>query len=137
MMQNNEQGFKYTYSAQEQAEIKTIREKYLRNTDKTPKNKIEHLRQLDAGVTKKATVIAISMGIIFSLLMGGGMSLIMTEFGGQLGLSNAGIWVLGLLAGMIGLIGIMAVYPAYRLLVDRERQRIAPEILQLTEELTE
>ena len=49
-MENNQNGFQYTYSAREQAEIKRIRSKY------TPKeeSKLEQLRRLDASAAKKA-----------------------------------------------------------------------------------
>ena len=74
---NNNETFNYTYSAKEQEEINAIRKKYA-ELDKQ-EDKMEQLRRLDASVTKKATAVAIAMGVIGALIMGFGMSLVMTD----------------------------------------------------------
>ena len=70
----NDSVFNYTYSAKEQEEIKKISEKYVGKSDET---NIEKLRRLDKSVTKKATVLSITLGIIGALVMGTGMSMCM------------------------------------------------------------
>lgn len=72
---NQNNGFSYTYSAQEQQELKRIRQKYMSE----PEDKMTRLRRLDRGVTQKAQAVALSLGIIGTLILGLGMSLIMTE----------------------------------------------------------
>ena len=62
--------FEYSYSAQEQEEIKKIREKYLPPEER--ETKMELLRRLDAGVNQKATAWSLVMGILSTLVMGVG-----------------------------------------------------------------
>lgn len=122
--------FEYNYSVKEQAEIKRIREKY--EAPRT-ESKLEQLRRLDAGVTQKASVWALVVGMVGALVMGGGMSLVMTDLGDKLGLPYA--MAIGVVLGVIGLVGVALAYPLYNRVVAKERERIAPEILRLTEEL--
>ena len=115
--------FNYTYSAKQQEEIKQIRKKYA-----TPEeDKMEMLRKLDNGVTQKATAASIVVGIIGTLLLGVGMSCTMVW-------GNA--WFLpGIVIGVIGIAILCCAYPLYNYTLKKERERIAPEILRLTDEL--
>ena len=76
-MDNNEkkESFTYTYSAKEQEELKKIRQKY----EPKEEDKMDQLRRMDASVTGKATVRALTVGIIGALIMGLGMSLVMSR----------------------------------------------------------
>jgi len=127
-------GFSYTYSAREQAEIRRIREKYA-DKEKTEESKMERLRRLDAKVTQKAQSIALTLGILGALILGSGMSLIMTDLGAALGLSAEVGMLIGISVGIAG--GVLAsfAYPIYNLVLRHERQRIAPEIIRLTDDL--
>lgn len=79
-MNNSENNsFHYTYSAKEQAELKKIREKHLADTKPTELDKMAQIKMLDASVTKGATVSPLCVGIIGALIMGFGMSLIMSD----------------------------------------------------------
>lgn len=119
---NNDNSFEYTYSAKEQEELLKIREKYLPRQE----NRLEQLRRLDAGVTRKGTAAALSLGISSCLVLGAGMSLCMV-WGGTLMLP-------GIAIGLLGIAGMALAYPLYTRVIRRERQRVAPEILRLTEE---
>ncbi len=130
--QNN--SFSYTYSAKEQNEIEAIRKKYVADTSDTT-DKMALLRKLDAGVTNKATTVSLCVGIVFALLMGFGMSLIMTEIGDSLGTTLE--WAIGLICGIMGMVGVIAAYPLYQWILNRERKKVAPQILKLTEELSQ
>ena len=134
MENNNEnKGFRYTYSAKEQAELKRIREKYTPSTE--AEDKMAKLRRLDASVTQKAQVIALIFGIVGALILGAGMSLCMSDFAEILGSHRDMAMVIGIPIGLVG--GVLAVlaYPMYNLIVKRERKKIAPEIIRLTDEL--
>ncbi len=121
IQENN--AFQYTYSAGNQEEIKQIRSKYLPREE----NKLERLRELDAGVTQKATMYSLIVGIIGMLILGGGMSLCLTA--GEM-------WMfLGIPIGIIGMAILSFAYPIYNRIIKTERKRIAPEILRLTDEL--
>lgn len=120
--------FEYRYSAQQQAQVRQIREKYLPPQE----DKLAQLQALDASVSKKATVRAITVGAVGALLLGTGMSLTMTELGLPLGSYAMPV---GIAVGMAGLALVASAYPLYSRIVKREREKIAPEILRLSDEL--
>lgn len=128
---NTETGFTYIYSAKEQDEIKKIRQKYLSDEE----DGINRLRKMDAGVSKKAAKIALIIGIVGALVMGSGMSLIMTDFGTVLGLTGARATVIGTVVGLLGIVLSALAFPVYGRVLKKERKRIAPEVLRLTEDL--
>lgn len=126
-MEQNE-SFRYTYSAEQQKEIEAIRKKYLPKED----DKMEQLRMLHALPTRRAQASAISVGVIGLLVLGTGMSLAMTDFGAILG--DLAL-VIGIFTGIIGMVLIALAYPTYNRVLKNQRKRIAPEILKLTDEL--
>lgn len=132
-MENREkETFSYTYCAKEQEEIKAIRKKY---APAEPEDKMARLRRLDAQVTKKATTVSLVLGIIGALILGMGMSLAMTNLGEILGTHAEMAMLLGILIGIVGIALVCAAYPVYNRIVKKERARIAPEIIRLTDEL--
>ncbi|MBP1543057.1 MAG: hypothetical protein J6A16_03085 [Oscillospiraceae bacterium] len=129
----NKETFNYTYSAKEQEEIKNIRKKY--EAPEKTEDKMEQLRRLDAAVTKKATTVSLVFGVIGALILGTGMSLAMTEIGEILGLQGATAMLVGILIGIIGIVLVCVAYPVYNRIIKKEREKIAPEIIRLTDEL--
>ncbi len=127
----NKESFNYTYSAKEQEEIKRIRKKY--TAPATEEDKMAQLRRLDASVYSKATTVALVVGIIGALIMGLGMSLVMTDIGAALGTFLD--MVIGIGVGVIGIVLVCLAYPLYNRTLKKEREKIAPEILRLTDEL--
>lgn len=123
--------FQYTYSAKEQEEIKAIRKKYAPLEDR--EDKMAQLRRLDAAVTRRATVVSLIFGVIGTLIMGTGMSLILTDLGKAL--STALAMGLGLGLGVFGIVLVSLAYPVYNHIYKKDQARIAPEILRLTDEL--
>lgn len=124
----NKEGFSFTYSAQQQKEIEEIRKKYLPKEE----NKMEQLRKLHAVPTQKAQAASLAVGIIGALILGTGMSLAMTEIGAVLG----GLaMVLGILVGIVGMVLVALAYPIYNRVLKKQREKIAPEILHLSDEL--
>lgn len=121
---SNHESFEYTYSAPEQDEIRRIREKYSPKDER--EQKLQRLRALDASVGQKATAVSIALGVSGTLVLGIGMCccLVWTE-----------LFLLGIPVGLAGIAGIALAYPVYRHTEKRERLRIAPEILRLTDEL--
>ena len=119
----NSSAFNYTYSAGEQEELKRIRQKYAPPEE----DKMELLRRLDRSVTEKGTVISIILGVLGTLIMGVGMCCAMVW---------QGVWFIpGIIIGLIGIGILAAAYPVYNHVIRKERERIAPEILRLTDEL--
>lgn len=132
MQVNNEKdSFSYTYSAKEQEELRKIRQKYQPQEE----TKMDRLRRLDFAVGKKATRYSLILGIAGALIMGIGMSLVMTDLAEYLGLYGTMVMVLGVSIGAIGIVMVCLAYPLYNHIVKTEREKIAPEILKITEEL--
>lgn len=125
-MENN--SFEYTYSSQQRQEIEAIRKKYLPKEE----DKMEQLRRLHSIPTQKAQAASIAIGVLGTLILGTGMSLCMTDLGAAL--AHLAM-VIGILVGILGLIMVALAYPLYNAVLRKERQRIAPEILRLSEEL--
>lgn len=126
-MENKEE-FRFTYSAAQQQEVENIRKKYLPREE----DKMERLRRLHNSATQAAQAWAIALGVLGTLILGTGMSLAMTELGAALG--NLAM-LLGIVIGIVGMVLVALAYPVYNAVLKKERQRIAPEILRLTDEL--
>lgn len=124
----NHENFSFTYSAQQQKEVEAIRSKYLPKEE----DKMEKLRKLHAIPTQKAQAAAIAVGVIGALVLGTGMSLAMTNIGAVLG---SFAMVLGVIIGLAGMVLVALAYPLYNRLLKKEREKIAPEILRLSDEL--
>lgn len=120
--------FEYTYSARRQQEVEEIRKKYLPQEE----DKMDQLRRLHAIPTQKAQAASIAAGVIGTLILGFGMSLCMTDLGAILGIFAM---ILGSIIGVGGGILAALAYPIYKKILKTERTKIAPEILQLSEEL--
>ena len=124
----NKEGFNFTYSAAQQQEVEDIRKKYLPKEE----DKMGQLRKLHGIPTQKAQAASLAVGIIGALIMGTGMSLAMTDIGAVLG-SLA--MVIGILVGIVGMVLVALAYPLYNRVLKKQRAKIAPEILRLSDEL--
>ena len=123
--------FSYIYSAKQQEEINRIRKKYAAPEE----DKMEQLRRLDASVTRKASLVSLTVGIIGALVLGIGMSLTMTNLSEVLDLHQDMAMIIGIIIGIVGIALVCCAYPIYNRTVGKEREKIAPEILRLTDEL--
>lgn len=123
------QVFEYSYSAKQQEEVDAIKRKYLPKQE----DKLETLRKLDQQAEQPGTIVALVLGIVGMLVFGGGMSLAMTL---PAGLPVVLCYVLGILLALIGGVLMVLAYPAYKRITKVQREKIAPEILRLTEELS-
>ena len=124
----NKEGFHFTYSAAQQQEVEDIRKKYLPKEE----DKMEQLRKLHAIPTQKAQAASLAVGIIGALIMGTGMSLAMTELSGFLG---GTAMFIGIPVGIVGMVLVALAYPLYNRVLKKQREKIAPEILRLSDEL--
>ena len=114
----------YNYSAKQQEEIRKIREKYVPKEE----NKMEQLRRLDASATKPGIIAAMTLGIISTLVLGVGMCCVMVW--------EDRLFIPGIIIGVIGILGIVLAYPLYNRMTKKRREKLAPEILRLTDELS-
>ena len=93
---------------------------------------MEQLRKLDRSATQKAQAYSIALGVIGALILGSGMSICMTDLAAFLG--EMALFV-GIPVGLVGLVLVALAYPVYNRVLKKERERIAPQILRLTDEL--
>lgn len=124
----HKQNFTMTYCAQQKKEVEEIRKKYLPQEA----NKMDQLRKMHAIPTQKAQTASLILGVLGTLILGLGMSLAMTDLGISLG------WlamVAGIVLGVAGMVLVALAYPTYNQVLRKQRAKIAPEILRLSEEL--
>lgn len=120
---NQNTTFEYNYSAKRQAEIEAIQKKYLPQED----DKLEQLRALDRSVERSGTIASIIVGLVGALVFGTGMSLTLVW--------TDSLLISGIIVGVIGIALMGAAYPLYQRMTKREKKRLAPQILALSEEL--
>lgn len=96
---------------------------------------LEKLQELDSRVKRPANVFGYLYGGIAALVMGGGMSLTMTDLGEILGLEDP--LVTGIIIGLLGMAMAASTYPIYRKILTGRRKRYAQEILALSGKILE
>lgn len=121
-MEDRTENFSYTYSAKQQEEVQRIRQKYIPNEE----GKMDKLRKLDKSVEIPGMIVSITLGIIGTLLFGVGMTctMVWTDY-----------FVLGIVVGVVGIVLLAVCYPLYSMITRRRRKKLAPRILELSEEL--
>ena len=94
---------------------------------------LDALKALDAKVKKPANVFAYVYGSLSAIVMGAGMSLVMTDIGAMIGLESA--MVPGIVVGVVGLGMALSTYPIYKKILNGRKKKYAPEILALSEKI--
>lgn len=96
---------------------------------------LDALKELDAKVKRPANVFAYTYGSVSAVVMGAGMSLVMTEIGAIIGLTST--MVPGIVIGVLGMGMALSTYPIYKKMLSARKKKYAPEILKLSEKLLE
>lgn len=94
---------------------------------------LDELKELDAKVKRPANVFAYVFGSISAIIMGSGMSLVMTDLGSILGMENA--MVPGIVIGVIGMIMAIATYPIYKKMLASRCAKYADRIMELSDKI--
>ena len=94
---------------------------------------LDELKALDAKVKKPAAVFAYTYGAIGAIVMGAGMSLVMTDIGAMIGLTAT--MLPGIAVGVVGMGMALTTYPIYKKLLNVRKKKYAGEILALSEKL--
>ena len=94
---------------------------------------LDELKALDAKVKKPANVFAYTYGCVGAVIMGAGMSLVMTEIGAIIGLASA--MVPGIVVGVVGMGMALSTYPIYKKILNSRKKKFAPQIMELSEKL--
>ena len=116
IMSNNDQEFL----------VQKIRTQY---TEKQH-TELDELKALDARVKKPANVFAYTYGSVSAVVMGSGMSLVMTDIGAMIGIASA--MIPGIVIGVVGMGMALSTYPIYKRILNSRKKKYAPEIMELS-----
>lgn len=95
-------------------------------------SKVIALRKLDAKAKRPANIFAYTFGVIAAMVTGVGMCLSMKVIGS----GTTSMFILGVIIGIIGFIGMGITYPVYKKLLEQEKQKYAFEIMELAKEIS-
>ena len=96
-------------------------------------SKVVALRKLDAKAKRPANIFTYTLGVISALVFGTGMCLAM----GMIGSGTTGSFVLGIIIGIIGMVGMGVNYPIYTRILENGKKKYAFEIMELAKEISE
>ena len=96
---------------------------------------LDELRALDAKVKRPANVFAYIFGSLSAIVMGAGMSLIMTDIAAKLSLGN--MMLPGVIIGVAGLACALINYPIYKAILKSRKKKYSEQIIKLSEKIME
>ena len=92
---------------------------------------MDALKALDAKVKKPANVFGYTYGSISAIVMGAGMSLVMTDIGAILGMTET--LIPGIAVGIVGLVMSCTTYPIYKKILNSRKKKYAGKIMELSD----
>ena len=95
---------------------------------------IDALKALDAKVKRPAKVFGYTYGSISAIIMGAGMSLVMTDIGAMIGLTAT--MVPGIAIGVVGMGMALTTYPIYKKILNSRKKKYAGKIMELSDRIT-
>ncbi len=95
---------------------------------------LDALRELDAKVKRPANVFAYIFGSISAVIMGAGMSLIMTDVATMIDLGRDPM-IPGIVIGVVGMLMALINYPIYKGILKSRKKKHATEILRLSDKI--
>ena len=98
-------------------------------------SELDALRELDAKVKRPANVFAYIFGSISAIVMGAGMSLVMTDIGSTIGMDST--MIPGIVIGVVGMIMALVNYPIYKGILNSRKKKYGAEILKLSDKIME
>ena len=94
---------------------------------------LDALKALDAKVKRPVNVFAYVFGSISAIIMGSGMSLVMTDISQVVGIENP--MVTGIVIGVVGMVLALINYPMYKKMLSSRKNKYADQILKLSDEI--
>ena len=122
----DKESFVLTYSAKQQEEVERIRNKYIEKEE----DKMAKLIRLDKQAERPGTIASIAVGVAGMLILGAGMCCTLVWN------SSMGIFIAGIVIGIIGMVISGVAYPIYQKITKKERDKIAEQIIALSNELS-
>jgi hypothetical protein len=92
---------------------------------------LDALKALDAKVKKPANVFGYLYGSIGAMVMGAGMSLVLTDIGSMLGMTKT--LIPGIAVGIVGLVMSCTTYPIYKKILNSRKKKYSGKIMELSE----
>ena len=111
--------------------VQKIRTQYMEKS--AEQNQLDLLRELDAEVKRPANIFGYVFGSIGAIIMGAGMSLVMTDIGVQLGIGDG--MVPGIIVGIVGMLMTLVNYPIYSNILVSRKEKYADRILKLSDKI--
>jgi hypothetical protein len=109
--------------------VEKIRTQYTEKED----TKLDELKALDAKVKRPANVFAYVFGSIGAIVMGSGMSLVMTELGEMISIKEP--MIPGIIIGVVGMLMVIVNYPIYKKILTKRRNQYADKIMELSDKI--
>ena len=94
---------------------------------------LDELKALDAKVKRPANAFAYTYGSVSAIIMGAGMSLVMTEIGAIIGLASS--IVPGIAIGVVGMTMALSTYPIYKKILNSRKKKYAGRIMELSDKI--
>lgn len=110
--------------------VEKIRTQYMEKEN----TELDALRKLDVKVKRPANIFAYVFGSLGAVVMGSGMSLVMTDIGSKIGMTE--VMVPGIVIGVIGLLMVVVNYPIYKKILGSRRKKYADEVITLSDKIT-
>ena len=120
---DNKNTFEYNYSAERAREVEAIRRKY----EEPAEDKFEQLKALDRKAERRGQILSIAIGIIGTLVLGTGMSMVMV--------GQVPYFIPGIVIGIAGAVAISAAYPVYKKVTKKDRDKVAGQVLALAKQI--
>ena len=120
---DNKNTFEYNYSAERVKEVEAIRRKY----EEPAEDKFEQLKALDRKAERRGQILSIAIGIIGTLVLGTGMSMVMV--------GQVSYFIPGIVIGIAGAVAISAAYPVYKKVTKKDRDKVAGQVLALAKQI--
>ena len=111
--------------------VQKIRTQYMEKDN--AQKELDLLRELDAEVKRPANIFGYVFGSVSAVIMGAGMSLVMTDIGSALGLDN--VMAVGIIIGIAGMLMAIVNYPIYKSILASRKEKYAERILNLSEKI--
>ena len=120
---DNKDTFEYNYSAERAKEVEAIRRKY----EEPAEDKFEQLKALDRQAGRRGQILSIAIGIIGTLILGTGMSMVMV--------GKAPYFIPGIIIGIVGVLTLSTAYPVYKKVTKKDRDKVAGQVLALEKQI--
>lgn len=109
--------------------VEKIRTQYIEKES----TELDALRELDAKVKRPANVFGYVFGSISAIIMGCGMSLVMTDIGATLGMAD--VMIPGIIIGIVGMLMAAINYPIYKRILGSRRKKYADKVIALSNKI--